>query len=164
SSWPADGAFTLLVETTDAQHPVRFRFSTAIDSTRFEIDTRLVVTPHFSYTTNFTPQFRVASPDWSAFQAAAPGCSQFLLGDPRLTLMPPQRPEDYVAFLVSDPGGVMGDLARRYPAQLAALRGWFYDPHQLMADVLAELYATGRLRFGAAQEGGPAVLSRTEGS
>ena len=47
--------FTLLRETTDPEHPCTSEFETEIDGMPYELTTRIVVTPHFSYSSNFTP-------------------------------------------------------------------------------------------------------------
>lgn len=158
SDLPPDGAFTLLRETTDPAHPCRLELDTTVDGSEYRLSTRLVVTPHFSYSANFTPQFRLRPEQWQALEAGDPACAAFLTSDPRLTLVPPVDPADYTAILVnSDAPGVLRDVGR-FPESSAELSASFVDPHQAMSGVLAGLLADGTLAWG----GG--ALSRTDGA
>ncbi|HYN86906.1 MAG TPA: hypothetical protein VER55_00180 [Ardenticatenaceae bacterium] len=162
---PADGAFTLLRESTDADHPCYFRFSTVIDGTPYNLETRLVITPHFSYSTNFAPQFRLSPQQWQTLQAQDPTCADFLQHDARLTYVQPEQPRDYAAVLVKhDAPGVLADIGRLYPAQAAELEAAFYDPHAMMGSVLSDLVDQGTLGYGPAVDGSGDVLTRTTGS
>src|SRR5207302_3682021 len=147
---PADGAFTLLRETTDPRHPCRLVFETTIDGLPYALSTRLVVTPHFSYNTNFTPQIRLSPTQWRDLQADDPDCSAFLQGDPRVVVVPPAEQYDYAAFMIEpqNVGVVLADLETKFPARITELRSGFYDPHSMMSGVLAALYATGELAYG----------------
>jgi hypothetical protein len=162
---PADGAFTLLRETTDPSHPCYLRYSYAGDGGSYELQTRLVVTPHFSYSTNFTPQYRLGPSAWQQLQAGDAACSAFLQSDPRVTYVPGTGPEDYSAFLLA-PGtaaGVAADLAARFPGSAPALADALYDPHAMMASVLAALYADGEIAYGPIGDGSHNGLTRTGG-
>lgn len=164
---PADGAFTLLWETTDASHPCYFQYSTTIDGTSYELKTRLVLTPHFSYSTNFLPQFRLSPQQWKDLQAQNPDCAGFLQQDPRLTYVPPAEAGAYVAFLIqnaADVQVVLTEIERRCPAVVSELKACFYDAHQMMGSVLVDLYGKGELAFGPAGSAQGEVLTRTGGS
>src|SRR4051794_24815172 len=56
SKEPADNAFTLLRESCDPAHPAFFKLDTTVAGVEYSLSTRLVITPHFSYSTNFQPQ------------------------------------------------------------------------------------------------------------
>ena len=55
---PKDGPYTLLELTTKQDY--RLVFSIEISGVKYELSTRLLITPHFSYNENFLPQFRMA--------------------------------------------------------------------------------------------------------
>jgi hypothetical protein len=163
----ADGAFTLLRETCDTRQPCRIVFETAIDDRPFRLETRLVVTPHFSYSTNFTPQFRLSPSDWQRLQANDPACATFLTSDTRIAYVPPVRALDYAAFLVEDAAAaVKSELERRFPNSAQALEACFTDPHTVMAGVLSDLYQTGQLAYGRLPGGdaGANGLKRSDGA
>jgi hypothetical protein len=162
---PADGVYTLLAETTDRAHPCTFRFDTTIDGRPYSLRTRLVVTPHFSYSTNFMLQFRLSPERWQALQTSDPACAQFLKSDKRLIYQPSLQATDYAAFLVQeDVAGVFSDLESKYPASAAELTASFYDPNRMMGDVLADLYGQGELAYGPVGAGPLEALARTAGA
>jgi hypothetical protein len=160
---PADGAFTLLAATTDSTHPAVLSFSSTVDGTEVSMRTRVVVTPHFSYSTNFLPQFRLSPDLWTNLQASTPDVSHLMLTDPRLTAIAPAEPTDYAVFLVNDTS-VLDDLPRAFPDQWGTLlRGVFYDPHAQMSQVLIDMFDSGDLSYAPIKPGGGNVLTRGEG-
>ena len=161
---PADGAFTLLRETTDPTRPTFIKFATTVDGTRYEIETRLVITPHFSYSTNFMPQFRLSRDAWQMFQSSYADVAAALHSDSRLTWVPGVKSGDYDAFLIkSDAAAVRAALAKISAEGGHALDAYFVDAHQRMADVLADLYRRGVMSYGPTAAG-TNVLTRTAGS
>lgn len=166
SERPADGAFTFLRETTDKDHPCRIVFEATVDGMPFQLATRLVITPHFSYSTNFTPQIRLSPTDWQALQANEEECAQFLTTDERVVFVPPLQPEDYAAFLISaDAQTVMSALKQRFPSSFVVLEAGFYDPHPMMSAVLSDLYTSGDLAYGPVpgDDAGVEALHRSDG-
>lgn len=165
SPQPADGAFTLLRESTDPEHPVELVLETELDGVPYDLRTRLVITPHFSYATNFTPQIRLAPEAWAELQRSDPACAQLLQSDaPRIVHVPGTEAGDYTAFLLAD-ASVLPELADRFPASAPTLTANLYDPHALMADVLDDLYAKGTLTYGPLDgAGNTEALARSEGS
>jgi hypothetical protein len=162
---PSDGAFTLLRETTDPGHPCLLKFDTTIDGVAFSVSTRIVVTPHFSYSSNFIPQIRLSPSDWATIKNGDPACATALTSSPKVIYQPAAQEIDYVAFLVgTDAGNVLADLATRFPQGADVLKGGFYDPHAMMADVLNALYSDGTLAYGPVAGGTLNALGRTEGS
>ncbi len=160
-----DGAFTLLGGTTDAAHPSYIVFETAVEGVPYRLRTRLVVTPHFSYSATFTPQFRLSPATWQDLQTSDPACAGFLTADERLVYVPPLDVEGYTAFLIEqDAAGVHADLQRRFPASAVVLEEGFYDPHAMMFGVLADLYASGELAYGPVRDGSIEALERTTGA
>jgi hypothetical protein len=161
---PADNAFTLLRETCDPSHPAFFKLAATVGGIPYELTTRVVITPHFSYVTNFQPQIRLAPADWQAIQQNDTACAQLLQSDPRIVFVPGVQPDDYAAFLIhSDAEALLAELDAQCPASAALLRAGFYDPHPMMAGVLSELYANGQLTYGTVDAGPLEALTRTEG-
>ena len=69
---PEDGPYTLLRIT--AEEDCRLEFSTKIDGKTYELSTRIVITPHFSYNENFVPQFRLSPEAFATFEKRPTGC------------------------------------------------------------------------------------------
>jgi hypothetical protein len=162
---PVDNAFTLLSETCDPAHPAYFKLDVTVDGAPYSLSTRVVITPHFSYSTNFEPQIRLAPTTWQALQQNDAACAKFLTTDPRIVYVPGQKAdEDYTGFLIqSDAAGLLTQIDADYPASAALLRAGFYDPHAMMSGILAEMYAAGQLSYGAVAPGAVEALTRTDG-
>ena len=163
-SHPEDGAFTLFRCTTDTDNPCLFVFSTTIDGMDYSITTQVVVTPHFSYASNFLPQFRMSPNDWDAFKTENYDCYQFLKNDhKRVRYVPSEKEGYFVALeLIEDAQGVINDLKEKYPDALSVLMKGFYDVHRTMAEVLGSLYRAKKLLYTDGADSG--YLTRTEGS
>ena len=165
SARPADQAFTLLWETTDPAQPCTLRFDTTVDGVPYSLSTRIVVTPHFSYSSNFTPQIRLGPSAWKQLQNDDAACAAALNDPPRIVFQPPVQEYDYAAFLIAgDSAGVLADLEGRFPASASVLKAGYYDPHAMMAGVLNDLYSSGALTYGGVGGGSLSALGRTEGS
>lgn len=170
STEPPDGAFTLLRETTEAVHPCLLEFKTELDGAAYRLQTRLVIAPHFSYSSNFMPQIRLAPQSWAKLQSDEPECAHFLKTDPRIVYVPGVEPSDYVAFLAGDTqastnlAGVLAEITARFPTSAATLEAGFYDPHAMMAGVLDDLFQAGEIVYGPVGDGSTRALGRTEGS
>jgi hypothetical protein len=157
---PEDGAFTLLRATTDAKHPVAFAFSETIDGHRYDISTRIVVTPHFSYGSNFMPQFRMSTTAWSAFQKKFKDCAAYLERDPRIQRPPEQN--GYLAFeLQNETAQVIATLKQKWPDAYRTLSASLYDANAMMLSVLEDLY--GKRQLSVVNHGKSAHLTRTDG-
>jgi hypothetical protein len=63
-----------------------------------------------------------------------------------------------------DLDGLLADLEKISPDATATLKADYYDAHQMMADVLADLFAQGALGYGPVGDGQVNALLRTEGS
>lgn len=162
---PADGAYTLLWETTDPQHPCTLRFETTIDGVPYSLATRLVATPHFSYASNFARQLRLSPSAWKGLLASDPGCAAALQAAP-FTFTPATQ-WDYAAAALPDGADAAAELAKleqQFPDSAALLKASFYDPHAMMASVLDALYADGTLGYGPVPGGAIEALGRTEGA
>jgi nucleoside phosphorylase len=169
SEHPVDKDFTLLGETTDPDHPAYIDFDVTIDGKHYKSRTRLVITPHFSYNTNFLPQFHISPADWQTLQETQPACVAALTIANGFTIVPhdPRYPNDYVVVQLSaDPAKAAQALAlleQQFPAAYQSFKPDYYDPHKQMASVLDELYSKGALSWNNTGDGS-GYLSRTEGS
>jgi hypothetical protein len=166
---PIDNDFTLLRETTDPEHPAFIDFDVSIDGQQYKSRTRLVVTPHFSYNTNFLPQYRVSPTDWQTLRQTQPELLAALTAANGFTIVPPdpKYPNSYVVVqLPADPskaGVVRAWLEQQFPAGYQALQPDYYDPHAMMASVLQDMYAQGALSWKDRADG-TGYLDRTEGA
>jgi hypothetical protein len=159
---PGDGAFTLLRATTDPAHPCLFEYSGTVDGHRYAISTRIVVTPHFSYGTNFVPQFRINAKAWSDFQKKYRDCADFLQRDSRLQKSADQN--GYAVFQIrSDTKQVLATLKRKWPAADASLTASYYEANAMMLGVLEDLYRKRQMTFANPGKGHQGHLVRTDG-
>jgi hypothetical protein len=163
SSRPADGAFTLLRETTDPGHPAYVSFAVKIDGRPYALKTRLVVSPHFSYSTNFLPQWRLSPTDWSALRSKYPQVARLLQHDRRVAYRGGIEGDDFVSLTLEQGGDeLLALIKRQSPGAATLLRANFYDAHRMMAGVLDDMYAKGELAYGRA--GNVEALTRTDGA
>ena len=163
SPHPYDGAFTLFRETTDPKRPCTFEFLTTIEGQKYSLTTRLVVTPHFSYDTNFLPQIRVSRKTLGRLEKERPGCVKFLKHDARIRFQAAKFGFD--AFLIErDAPAVLAELQKSYPDAWPELERNLYDPHQMMLSILEDLYRGGQLSYKAGSGGKASYLDRTEGA
>ena len=169
SEHPVDNDFTLLRETTDPDHPCYIDFDVTIDGQRYTNRTRLVITPHFSYSSNFLKQFRVPQAEWKLLQQTCANCLLALTAEQGFTIEMPEEKYAYkyvVVQLGAEPVQAAASLAwlqHTFPAAYQALIPYLYDPHTLMGSVLDQLYAQGKLNWHAKSDG-TGYLARTEGS
>jgi len=171
SARPIDGDFTLLRETTDPEHPAFIDFDVTVDGRHYQHRTRVVITPHFSYNTNFLPQLRLAPADWTRLQHDQPDCVAVMTPANGITIVPPPHdyPDEYVVLQLSDdPARARAsiEMLQRFAAAWQVLAPGYYDPHAMMASVLDEMYRRGQLAWKDGKDGasGPGSLARTEGS
>lgn len=167
SANPVDKDFTLLRETTDPAHPAYIEFDVTVDGQQYKHRTRLVITPHFSYNTNFLPQFHVSQPDWTKLKTEQPHCVEAMTAQNGFTVVTPspKYPNDYVVVQLSaDPLKARASLAmlQQFADAWKVLAPCYYDPHALMAGVLDEMYAKGDLAWKERTDGS-GYLARNEG-
>lgn len=161
---PYDYAFTLFRETLDSTHPTFFEYATEINGQAYSIKTRLIVTPHFSYDQNFLPQFRLSKKWLSELEQEQPACMAFLKNDARITFHEASYGYDSYSFAPEDAQDILDTIQQKYPDCWKSLERDYYNPHQMMAGVLEELYNAGDLGYKDATGGQPGYLSRTEGA
>jgi nucleoside phosphorylase len=166
---PEDHDFTLLRLTTDPMQPCSLSVDVEIDGLRYEHTTRLVITPHFSYGTNFVPQYRLSQTEWQSFSASYPDCVAAMTDANGLHLVLPDqdKPDAYVVVQLSaDPGKAATTrslLEQQFATAAEALRPSYYDANAMMASVLDDLYRQGKLAWTDTGNGA-GYLTRTEGS
>jgi hypothetical protein len=158
--FPEDGAYTLLRMTT--QQECRLKFSTKIDGHVYELSTRIIITPHFSYDENFIPQFRMSPQTFTIFAKQYPTVVAFLQEDPRLVFQAPAG-SFVVAGITKDIPDVMADLKARDPSAAAELMQYFYDSHNMMAVVLEQMYTQGQLAYTSPTSSTAGFLTRGSG-
>jgi len=158
--YPEDGPYTLLRLTT--QQECQLQFSAQIHGQRFGLSTRLVITPHFSYDENFVPQFRMSEQAFDAFEKTYPAAAAFLQNDPRINIK--KKPGSFTtAGIQKDVPQVLAEIKRKYSTAGAELMAVYYDGHQMMADVLEQLYENSQLAYTKSKDGTSGFLSRTDG-
>jgi hypothetical protein len=157
-AFPEDGPYTLLKLTTEKES--RLEFSMKEGGEEYSISTRLVITPHFSYSENFVPQYRMNAQALAAFEKKHPEAASFLQHDPRVRIQKPVG--GFVAIgLIKDAATVRAELDRTYKAS-AALDPFFYDPHGMMAGILEKMFGN-ELTYTNSKGGAPGYLSRSSG-
>lgn len=162
---PYDFAFTLFRETTDSKHPTLFKFDTTVNGRPYSLTTRLIVTPHFSYDNNFLPQFRLSKKWLEDLERDYPDCAAFLKNDPRITFNESDGyGYDSFTFEKKDAQDILDTIQTKFPDCWKDLSYSYYDAHQMMADVLEELYQDGTLSYKDAAGSQAGYLNRTEGS
>ena len=158
---PQDGAFTLFRATTE--NACRFEFSGNVDGQTYKIATRIVVTPHFSYGTNFLPQFRLSAAALQQLKQQVPACAEFLEHDLRLQYNPAGE-KTFAAFqIIRDAAAVLLHVKNAWPTASSILEPAYYDPNQMMAGVLRDVYANGGLKYVASRQGHAGYLARNDG-
>ena len=169
SANPVDKDYTLLRETTDPAHPAYIEFDVTVDGQQYKSRTRLVITPHFSYSSFFLPQFRISPADWAALKQAQPvGCAALTPANGFTILaFDPKYPDAYTCVQLSADAAsataARAWLKQQFPAVSEKLEQGYYDPHAMMASVLDEMYAAGALSWKDKGDG-TGYLTRNEGS
>ncbi|XAT60824.1 hypothetical protein GN278_08820 [Rhodobacteraceae bacterium Araon29] len=144
---PYDNAFTLFRETADNDKPTMFSYSTNVDGQAFEIDTLIIVTPHFSYDANFLPQFRLSHKWLADLKENSPECVKFLETDKRITFDKAEFGYDAFQFSETDAPAILAKIKSDWPRAWSDLKASYYNAHETMADVLGHLYDTGALSW-----------------
>ena len=165
SKRPVDGAFTLFRETIDSNNPTHFEFQTKINGQAFNISTRIIVAPHFSYDTNYVAQFRLSKADWDKLYQDYNSCYEYFKNDEGYIKVeyPKEEGDFYAVQLLKDVSGIFKELESKHESALQFLTPFYYDPHKQMSEVLEHLYQEGKLIYTNNSEGNGGTLNRTEG-
>ena len=163
SDRPADNAYTLLRETMDMDHPVYVRFNFEIDGIKYEHKIRLIITPHFSFSKNFMPQYRLKPSDFDAI-ADTDDFKKAITEENGFTILPADPKHSYYYREIQlDPDSyedARKKLRDDYPKLFDTLEPDFYNPHETMAEVMIDMYDKGDLTYD--DDGN--YLKRTEGA
>lgn len=150
SDWPEDASYTLLRETTDLNNPVYIRFNIDIDGMEYNHKIRLVITPHFSFSSNFVPQYRM-SPDEFKELSENNDFKNAITEDNGFDILPAdEKHPDYFREIQLNSETYMEDrenLKKNYPELYEKMDKWFYDPHDQMASVLKDMYDKGEMTY-----------------
>lgn len=160
---PSDFAFTLLRETT--KNPVYLKYTTTVNGRPFTLKTRLIVTPHFSYDQNFTPQIRMSKEWFAKLKKQDPDCADFLEHYPEITA---NEDVDYgylsFAFSQENAHEILTKIRDHFPNSWDEIKESYYNAHQMMANVMMQLFESGQLSYQDAGGHQAGYLSRGEGS
>jgi len=161
----ADGAFTLLRQTTDLENPVTLEYSYNNNGQTYNLSSRLVISPHFSFFKYFVPQFRFSPKDLKTLKTKYPDCYQYLGHNPDMSLGLKDPAQTYTAFQInSNVQQVLATLRSDYDTAYTFLMANYYDVHLMLSTVLDDLYSKGNLLWVTGTDGNPGYLTRNEGS
>jgi len=141
--------FELLKETV-----LRERFL-HINIDGYELKSRLVVSPHFSYRDNFRPHSRLSEAAWTAFRDDFVDDAETLRREHRIE---PNSWNNVVPIAIDGPEDSI--RSKIGAAAWQVLLAYHYDPMEMLADVLIQETNAGRLTYDAAI----GHLRRAEGS
>ena len=166
SDRPSDFAFTLFSETVRSNHPAYFQYKTTINGVPFEIKTRIIVTPHFSFNQNFVPQIRLSEYRLKETKLKFPECISFLENDKRITFVVPEKTYSYRSFYWAEEDNkeILEELTTNYKEAWKVLQWDYYNPHEQMAEALEDLYNKKVLVYKDGSTNEKGYLERTEGS
>ncbi|HEX8370750.1 MAG TPA: hypothetical protein VF604_19550 [Pyrinomonadaceae bacterium] len=161
SQYPADQSYTLLRETTNLDNPVYLRFDFTIDGVAYQSKTRIVITPHFSFNTNFIPQYRFSPTEFAAI-AGLPDFAAAIDSENGFTILDadPSHPNYYREIQVQNAAASMANLKAKFPVLYNTLEPYYYDPHASMSSVLMKMYDDGEMSYDETKR----YLNRTEGA
>jgi hypothetical protein len=159
-AFPEDGAYTLLRLMTEKE--CWFKISTTIEGVAYNLSTRLIVTPHFSYSVNFLPQFRMSPQTFAAFQGNYPQiAAMFQTDKDRFDFVEPKS--GYIGIGIrKNQAAVLAEIKQMSSAASAELMKVYYNPHAIMVQVLEGMFINGQLTYtnGGAK---PGYLTRSDG-
>ena len=162
-SQPSDYAYTLFKETIDDSDPTLFKYETTIDGKEYKIETRLIVTPHFSFSNNFLPQIRLYKAKSQELTTKFPACFEFLKSDERITADEPDNGYFSYAWSANDNDSILKTLQTKFADCWAKMDYDYYNPHAQMAQVLKDMYSQGKLSYTYEKPGASGYLTRSEG-
>lgn len=128
--------YQLLKETTEREKFLHIN----IDG--FELKSRIVISPHFSYSANFVEQSRLSAPAWKAFESDFYEDAQILIKEDRVK---ENSWNDIIPIRIY---GRDDDIKEKLGAAAwNVLMAYYYDPLLMLAEVLQQEYSAGRLPF-----------------
>jgi len=161
---PADGAFTLLRQTIDPLNPVTLEYSYNNAGVTYNLSTRLVISPHFSFYYLFIPQFRFSPADLETLKTSYAACYNYITHNPDMSLGQ-DTGGTYTAFQInSNVPQTLNALQANYGPAYSFLQANYYDVHAMLSTVLEDLYTNGEMSWVAGANGDPGYLARNTGS
>lgn len=128
--------YQLLKETTDREIYMHIKFD------NFELKSRIVLSPHFSYASNFEEHSRLSSTAWNAFMVDFSEDAKILIDERRIQ---ENTFNDFVPirlFGKNDP--IKEKLSS---SSWNVLMAYYFDPLNMLADVLHQEFKAGRIEF-----------------
>ncbi len=162
--YPEDFAFTLFKATADSSNPTYFKYETEINGRPYKIKTRLIVTPHFSYDSNFVPQFRLDSTTLRDLSIDQPDTFNYLSTHYGISFTKGTFGFNTFTFSKDDVEEITSTLKNKYPAAWKVLEACYYYPHQMMAQILEDMFEQGGLSYTGNVKKRPGFLTRGAGS
>ena len=108
----------------------------------YELKSRLVISPHFSYGDNFETQVRLPSDVWAAFEKDFPADAEVLRKNDRV------QKNDWNDIVPIQVGGRDDEIKDRLSSEAwEVLMAYFYDPIEMLADVLKQEYEEGSIAY-----------------
>jgi len=141
--------FQLLKDTTDREHFLH------IKSGDYELKSRIVISPHFSYDDNFKSHVRFSAEAWNAFQNDFKDAAQILEEEGR---MRDNTWNNFVPIRIYGEDDLIKDKLTL--SAWNVLMAYYYDPLEMLADVLSQEINLGRLVYDVSIN----RLKRSEGS
>lgn len=161
---PADGPFTLLKETLEKTYYINY--SGNIDGQEYKFKTRLAVSPHFSYNSNFYIQVRFSPRDWKYFTSQYQPAYQYLEGKKKegVEIVNSEYEGGYYAVQFTENAEQMLDSFKKgFPTAWENMEPRMYNPHLMLAEVLGQEYRAGNIAYIDGQDGHNGFLARTSG-
>ena len=162
SDHPKDQSYTLLSETTKLDNPVYINFDFTVDGKQFQCKTRLVITPHFSFNTNFLPQYRMSRTEFDTL-SQLPNFSDAITIANGFTILQEDTKNKYAYREIQLQNDTYeqsrANLKQNYPDLYNTLEPFYYNAHEMMSSVLNDMYDKGQLTYDDTNN----YLNRTEG-
>ncbi len=131
--------YQLLKETTEREHFLHIKIE------NYELKSRIVVSPHFSYNDNFAQQARLSSEAWEAFRQDFTAAAQIIEDEKRL------RPNTWNNFVPIRLYGENDSIKEKISLSAwNVLMAYYYDPLKMLANVLIQEYNLGRIAYDEA--------------
>lgn len=141
--------YQLLKETTEKEKFLYIKFGD------YELKSRIVISPHFSYSANFVEQSRLSEAAWNAFQSDFIEDTQILFKENRV------QPNDKSSIVPIRIYGKDDTIKEKLSSSAwGVLMAYYYDPIEMLALVLQQEYNAGRIAYDASIK----RFQRAEGS
>jgi len=128
--------YQLLKETTEREHFLYIKVGA------YELKSRIVISPHFSYDDNFVTQARFSAGAWEAFEKDFASDAQIIKDENRL------RPNTWNNIIPIRMYGKNDSLKEKISTSgWNVLMAYYYDPVEMLTEVLQQEYKSGRIAY-----------------